>query len=162
VGSRPPPVRRLLLGLFHATEAWRVPEEEVDLLRRDFPDVEVTRTHSKEELEEKVRETEILFSWAPGNALVARGTRLRWIHAPAWEPDLLRALGLPAEEPRIEGVLGPSELGSMLGESDAVVVAAALTPETEGIFDAAAFRQMRRGAWFVNVARGKIVRERDL
>ena len=266
-------MRRLLLGLFHATEAWRVPEEEVDLLRRDFPDVEVTRTHSKEELEEKVRETEILFSWAPGNALVARGTRLRWIHAPAagvgtfitpavrergivltnsrgvhavpiaehtmgmlvalarqldraiqdqiqnrldrerwwvgsgrpqelhgrtlglfgygaigreiarralafgmrviavrrnplsapaWEPDLLRALGLPAEEPRIEGVLGPSELGSMLGESDAVVVAAALTPETEGIFDAAAFRQMKRGAWFVNVARGKIVRERDL
>jgi len=58
--------------------------------------------------------------------------------------------------------MGPSELGSMLGESDAVVVAAALTPETEGIFDAATFRRMKRGAWFVNVARGKIVRERDL
>jgi phosphoglycerate dehydrogenase-like enzyme len=43
-----------------------------------------------------------------------------------------------------------------------VVVAAALTPETQGVFDAAAFGSMKRGAWFVNVARGKIVRERDL
>jgi phosphoglycerate dehydrogenase-like enzyme len=266
-------VRRLLLGLFHATEAWRIPEEEVDRLRRDFPDLEVGRAQSKEELAEKIPEAEILFSWAPGDAAVARGKRLRWIHAPAagvgtfitpsvlergilltnsrgvhavpiaehtmgvlvalarqldravadqiqrrldrerwwvgsgrpqelhgrtlglfgygaigreiarralsfgmrvvavrrnpisppaWEPDLLAALGLPAEEPRIQGVMGPGELGSMLGESDAVVVAAALTPETEGIFDAAAFRRMKRGAWFVNIARGKIVRERDL
>jgi phosphoglycerate dehydrogenase-like enzyme len=50
----------------------------------------------------------------------------------------------------------------MLPEADAVVVAAALTPETEGAFDAAAFRSMKPGAWFVNVARGKIVREKAL
>src|SRR6185503_19716756 len=51
---------------------------------------------------------------------------------------------------------------AMLGEANAVVLAAALTPETEGAFDAAAFRSMKRGAWLLNIARGKIVRQADL
>jgi phosphoglycerate dehydrogenase-like enzyme len=82
--------------------------------------------------------------------------------APAWDPALLAALDLPAEEPALDRVFGPAELTAMLGEADAVVVAAALTPETEGVLDAAAFRVMKRGAWLLNIARGKIVRERDL
>ena len=266
-------MRRLLLGLFHASEAWSIPEEEVARLHLDFPDLEITRANSGEELEQAIPDAEILFSWAPGERALARAERLRWLHAPAagvgsfitpsvvrrglvltnsrgvhavpiaehtlgmlvalarqfrtaiadqittglvrerwwvgsgrprelhgltlglfgygaigreiarralafgmrviavrrhpetppaWDPDLLVALGLPAEEPRLERVLGPRDLSRMLSEADAVVVAAALTPETEGVFDAAAFRSMKRGAWFVNVARGKIVRERDL
>jgi len=266
-------VRRLLLGLFHATEAWRIPDAEVERLRRDFPDLEITRTSSREELAASAPGAEILFSWAPGEDVVSRAERLRWIHAPAagvgafitptvkrrgilltnsrgvhavpiaehalgmlvalarqlrqaiadqittgldrerwwvgpgrprelngrtlglfgygaigreiarrarsfgmrviavrrhpesapaWDPDLLLALGLPAEEPPIDRVMGPGDLPRMLSEADAVVVAAALTPETEGVFDLAAFRSMKPGAWFVNVARGKIVRERDL
>ena len=81
---------------------------------------------------------------------------------PAWDPALLAALGLPAEEPHLDHTMGPRELPRMLAEADAVVVASALTPETEGVFDAKAFGSMKRGAWFLNVARGKIVRERDL
>jgi phosphoglycerate dehydrogenase-like enzyme len=266
-------VRRLLLGLFHATEAWRIPDAEVERLAREFPDLAITRAGSKEELEAAIPEAEILFSWAPGEKTLARARALRWLHAPAagvgafltpslrerrtvltnsrgvhavpiaehtlgmlvalarhlrlaiadqittgldrerwwvgsgrpielrgrtlglfgygaigreiarralafgmkviavrrhpesapaWDPDLLRALDLPAEEPRIDAVLGPDERIRMLSEADAVVIAAALTPETEGIFDAAAFRSMKRGAWLLNVARGKIVREGDL
>lgn len=82
--------------------------------------------------------------------------------AEAWEPELLRTLGLPADEPPVDAVLGPGDLDRFLAESDAVVVAAPLTPETTGVFDAQAFARMKPGAWFVNVGRGKIHREADL
>jgi len=265
--------RRVLLGLEHASEAWRIPDAAVAALERDYPDLDVTRARSKEELRESMPRAEILFAWAPGDAAMAAATRLRWLHAPAagvgayltpsllarevvvtnsrgvhavpiaehvmgmlvalarrfrdsvveqtttgmerekwwigsaipaelhgktlglfgygaigrevarralafgmrvlalrrhpergaeWDPDLLRALGLPAEEPHVEATFGPADLGTLLGESDAVVVSAALTPETEGILDEAAFSRIKRGAWLVNVARGKIVREAAL
>ncbi|MBI4364531.1 MAG: D-2-hydroxyacid dehydrogenase [Candidatus Latescibacteria bacterium] len=266
-------MRRLLLGLFHATEAWTIPDAEVERIGREFPDLRIVRAGSREELAAAAPEAEILFSWAPGEDLIARAGRLRWLHAAAagvgayltptvkargivltssrgahgipiaehtigmllalarrlpaaiqeqttgglnrerwyvgagrphelhgltlglfgygaigreiarravafgmkvialrrhperagrWEPELLDALGLPHEEPRVDAVLGPGDLGRLLAESDAVVIAAALTPETEGAFDARAFAQMKRGAYLINVARGKIVRERDL
>ena len=50
-------------------------------------------------------------------------------------------------------------LHELLGWADAVAVTAPLTAETRGMFDAAAFAAMRRGAWFVNVGRGEIVDE---
>ena len=265
-------MRRLLLGLFHETDAWRIPDAEVERLSREFPDLDIERADSKDGLAERIPSAEILFSWAPGEKAVARGTRLRWIHAPAagigayltpsvvqrgltltnsrgvhatpiaehtlgmlvalardfrgairdqlrgrldrerwwigsgrpvelrdrtlglfgygaigreiarraiacgmrviavrrrpdapgWDPELLKALDLPADEPWLDRVMGPGDLPRMLSEADVVVIAAALTPETEGAFDAPALRSMKRGAWLVNVARGKIVRERDL
>jgi len=79
-----------------------------------------------------------------------------------WDPDLLRALGLPADEPPLDDVLGPDAMDRFLAESDAIVVCAALTPETQGVFDATAFARMKRGALFVNIGRGKIVREAEL
>jgi phosphoglycerate dehydrogenase-like enzyme len=54
-------------------------------------------------------------------------------------------------------VLGVDRLHEALEPADLVVVALALTPETEGIVDAAALRAMPRHAWLVNVARGKHV-----
>ena len=79
-----------------------------------------------------------------------------------WEPGLLRAIGLPLDEPALDALLGPDQFERFLEESDAVVITAALTPETEGRFDARAFARMRQGSVLVNVARGKIVRESDL
>ena len=79
-----------------------------------------------------------------------------------WDPGFLRTIGLPVEEPALEAALGPRDWDRFLAESDAVVVAAPLTPETEGRFDTEALRRMKRGAWLVNVARGKIVREEAL
>jgi phosphoglycerate dehydrogenase-like enzyme len=233
----------------------------------------VARVDSREELESRAEEAEILFSWAPGDAAMARASRLRWLHSPAagigayltpsflgrgipltnsrgvhaipiaehvvgmlaalargfraavieqtttgmrrerwwgesevpeelhgktlglygygaigrevarragafgmrvvalrrraerppsWDPELLRAIGLPEEEPRVDRVLGPEDRDLLLEQSDALVVTAALTPETEGSLDARAFARMKRGSWLVNVARGKIVREADL
>jgi phosphoglycerate dehydrogenase-like enzyme len=82
--------------------------------------------------------------------------------APAWDPALLAALGLPLEEPAVEPALGPGDLGRLLAESDAIVICAALTGETEGVFDAEALARMKPGAHLVNIARGKIVRESAL
>lgn len=243
----------------------------MDALRRDFPGVDVETADTREEIERRIGDAEILFSWTPPDAAIAKAGRLRWIHSPAagigsyltpsflaraipltnsrgvhaipiaehvmgflcglargtrpavveqtttgmsreawwervpeelhgkalglygygaigrevarragafgmrvvalrrraerppaWDPELLEAIGLPADEPAVDAVLGPGDLDRMLGEVDALVVTAALTKETEGALDADAFARMKRGAWVVNVARGKILREGDL
>ncbi|KAH8377244.1 hypothetical protein KR093_004444 [Drosophila rubida] len=50
----------------------------------------------------------------------------------------------------------------LLQESDFLVVAAPLTDQTRGKFDAEAFKLMKRSAIFVNVARGGLVQQKDL
>jgi phosphoglycerate dehydrogenase-like enzyme len=61
-----------------------------------------------------------------------------------------------------EGLFGPDGLHAMLGECDAVVVAAPATDATRHLIDAAALAAMRRGAVLVNVARGSLVDEAAL
>lgn len=50
----------------------------------------------------------------------------------------------------------------LLKQSDVISVHTALTPETEGKFNAEVFRQMKPSAIFVNTARGRIHNEEDL
>lgn len=50
----------------------------------------------------------------------------------------------------------------LLERSDVLSVHTALTPETEGKFNIAAFKQMKPGSIFVNTARGSIHNEEDL
>jgi D-3-phosphoglycerate dehydrogenase len=54
------------------------------------------------------------------------------------------------------------ELPELLRRSDIVSVHARLTPETRGMFGAAEFAAMRRGARFINTARGELVDQRAL
>jgi phosphoglycerate dehydrogenase-like enzyme len=58
--------------------------------------------------------------------------------------------------------LGHAELGSLLARSDVVVLCAPLTPETQGLIGEAALRQMKPGAYFINVGRGASVDEAAL
>lgn len=51
----------------------------------------------------------------------------------------------------------PTELMAMLPEADVVAVCVPLTPETEGLFDEAAFAAMKPGAYLINIARGRVV-----
>jgi phosphoglycerate dehydrogenase-like enzyme len=61
--------------------------------------------------------------------------------------------------PDADEVFTPTQLREVLARSDAVVLSAPSTRETENLFDAAAFSAMKRGAVFCNVARGALVDE---
>ncbi len=54
-------------------------------------------------------------------------------------------------------VVGLDDLHRAVAEADVVILALALTPETEGIIDDTVLRAMPDDAWLVNVARGKHV-----
>jgi phosphoglycerate dehydrogenase-like enzyme len=64
--------------------------------------------------------------------------------------------------PAPDRIVGPDGLHDLLGASDIVVLAAPLTPETEGMIDDAALASMRPDAWLINVARGRLVDDRAL
>jgi phosphoglycerate dehydrogenase-like enzyme len=68
-------------------------------------------------------------------------------------------LGVP---PKVDRVVGPERLAELLSASDIVVLAAPLTPATEGLIDEVALAAMRPDAWLINVARGRIVDDRAL
>ena len=65
-------------------------------------------------------------------------------------------------EVMLDRVGGPESLPEVLAESDFVVLAAPLTPETQNMIDDAALSAMKPGAWLINIARGGLVDERAL
>ena len=56
-----------------------------------------------------------------------------------------------------DGVHAVAELPALVGQADAVVVLAPITPETGGLVDAALLARMRDGALLVNAGRGRVV-----
>src|SRR5262249_10820413 len=67
-----------------------------------------------------------------------------------------------APEPGAESIWKPDRLKEMLGLSDVVVIALALTTATHHLFTRDLFRSMRRSAILINVTRGAIVYGEDL
>lgn len=51
---------------------------------------------------------------------------------------------------------------TLIRESDFVIAACPLTPQTRHMFNAKTFSEMKKTAVFVNVARGDVVRQDDL
>jgi phosphoglycerate dehydrogenase-like enzyme len=62
-----------------------------------------------------------------------------------------------ASDPDLGRVAAVRDLMGVLGDADYVVIAAPLTPETRGLFGAAAFARMKPTARLINVGRGAIV-----
>jgi phosphoglycerate dehydrogenase-like enzyme len=62
----------------------------------------------------------------------------------------------------LDRVGGPETLPQLLGESDFIVLAAPLTPETEDMINAETLALVKPGAWLINVARGRLIDERAL
>jgi len=74
--------------------------------------------------------------------------------------QLLRAFDVDVQEVRRNGGAGTlraQEWRARLGEFDWVVVAVPSTPETRGLFGAAEFAAMKRGAVILNFARGEVI-----
>ena len=67
-----------------------------------------------------------------------------------------------ASELQLDRVGGPETLDELLGESDFIVLAAPLTPETEEMINAETLARFKPGAWLINVARGRLIDERAL
>ncbi len=67
-----------------------------------------------------------------------------------------------AGETTLDRVGGPDTLPDLLAESDFIVLAAPLTPETEEMINARTLAMVKPGAWLINVARGRLVDERAL
>ncbi|MBL8268236.1 D-2-hydroxyacid dehydrogenase [Steroidobacter sp.] len=81
------------------------------------------------------------------------------------------ALGMKVTATRASGRTGPDfvsyvglpdELTKLASEADFVVNTAPLTPQTQGIFNAAFFGKMKPSAYFINIARGGSVVTNDL
>ncbi len=68
----------------------------------------------------------------------------------------------PRQEAEVPVFHGRDQLAAFLGQTDIAVCLLPLTAETEGIFCAATFAMMPKGAMLVNVGRGKHVVEKDL
>jgi phosphoglycerate dehydrogenase-like enzyme len=66
---------------------------------------------------------------------------------------------IPAD---VEEVAGPDRLLDLLGRSDVVVLSAASTPETKNLLDNNAFNALKRGAFIVNIGRGRLIDENAL
>jgi phosphoglycerate dehydrogenase-like enzyme len=73
------------------------------------------------------------------------------------DPDDLALGELP-----LDRVGGPEKLPELLAESDFIVLAAPLTPETEEMINDETLAMVKPGAWLINVARGRLVDERAL
>jgi phosphoglycerate dehydrogenase-like enzyme len=65
-------------------------------------------------------------------------------------------------EVMLDRVGGPETLPELLGESDFIVLAAPLTPETEDMINDETLAMVKPGAWLINVARGRLVDDRAL
>jgi phosphoglycerate dehydrogenase-like enzyme len=80
------------------------------------------------------------------------------IESPAVDDEDGRSLG----EIMLDRVGGPETLPELLAESDFIVLAAPLTPETEDMINAETLALVKPGAWLINVARGRLIDERAL
>ena len=88
-------------------------------------------------------------------AILAKALELK-ILATRRRPELL------ANDPIVDKAFATSELHQMLGESDYVIAAAPLTPETRHMLSDAEFQAMKSSAIVINVGRGPVIDEAAL
>ena len=74
----------------------------------------------------------------------------------------MRVLGNQRRMDRLPPEAEGANLDELVGQSDVVVIACPLTPETQHLFNAARLGAMKREAWLINVGRGPVVDETAL
>lgn len=77
----------------------------------------------------------------------------------------MRVLGCrrePRPSPDVDLVVGPDQVRTILADAEVVVVAAPLTPASDGLLGPAEFQAMKAGALYINVSRGGVAQESAL
>jgi phosphoglycerate dehydrogenase-like enzyme len=78
----------------------------------------------------------------------------------------MRVLGIDPRvtelPPGMSDLATPERLEERLGEADFVILTTPETPDTVGMFNARLFARMKRGTYFINIARGRCVMTDDL
>jgi phosphoglycerate dehydrogenase-like enzyme len=64
--------------------------------------------------------------------------------------------------PGLDGILPPEGTGTVLAQSDFVLLLLPATPQTENFIDAERLRRMKPGAWLLNFGRGQLINDDDL
>jgi len=82
--------------------------------------------------------------------------------AQAFDMRVIGTKRTPTPISGVDRVLPPDGLPQVMRESDAVVVALPLTPQTRGLIGERELQMMKPTAWFINVGRGPIVHETAL
>ncbi|MDY6945629.1 MAG: D-2-hydroxyacid dehydrogenase [Pseudomonadota bacterium] len=110
----------------------------------------------------------------PGRATVVEGKTMLVVGLGGIGTEVARrahALGMKVTATRNSGRTGPDfvsyvglpdELPKLASEADFIVNTAPLTPQTQGIFNAALFAKMKPSAYLINIARGGAVVTSDL
>ena len=80
-----------------------------------------------------------------------------------WETKLIATDYFPVDQPSEVDELWPADqLPKLLAQSDIVILTLPLYSQTLGLFDTEVLKQMKRGSYLVNVARGSVVVESAL
>jgi phosphoglycerate dehydrogenase-like enzyme len=74
---------KILVAIYSPFASWCIPEEQVDRLRRMFPEHTFLRADSDEEALERIPDVDVAFSSLINEDHFRRAVRLRWIHSPA-------------------------------------------------------------------------------
>ncbi len=74
---------KVLIAIYHKLYPWNLPESMVTSLRDEFTSVDIGRAGSQEELEEGIKEADIIFGWRLPREVFLRAQRLKWVHIAA-------------------------------------------------------------------------------
>jgi phosphoglycerate dehydrogenase-like enzyme len=85
---------RVLIHIQWPVKAWSIPDAQVEVLRRRFPDVEFVNVRDRAEVASALRDADAAFTPFLLAEWVADATRLRWVHSSAAAVEGL--LPLPA------------------------------------------------------------------
>jgi phosphoglycerate dehydrogenase-like enzyme len=74
---------KILVAIYSPFACWCIPDEQVEWLRREFPQHAFVRADSDPETLERIADADIVFGATVRPDQLAAARRLRWIHSPA-------------------------------------------------------------------------------
>lgn len=74
---------KLLIVLHHRFDLWKAPPSFVERLQAEFPDLEITKLTDYDDIENQIRDAEIVIAWSIRPEQFKAAEKLRWIHSPA-------------------------------------------------------------------------------